>query len=509
MTEELSLVQFNNARFRTSRAADELNQRFLTRLGLKYRYSPARLAIARSLWEPSKPSVIEDDDGGKVIKGSELFGDDLPVWVSLIAQHKGAPIDSLRELHSLVSDHWHRGAHQLWEDWKNQGEDFDKFLMLLVARAGVKEGAGARAIDDTSVPGLNSRPFPVVVRIGDPGTELNTRKPVEWIANAPGVSPHVALMGGTNSGKTHLGLNLLQQIKKQTNCPIIFFDIAKGDIAEKRELIASLGMRNIVVPSQPVPLNFFAVDESDPENASQVSLAFRDSFERVNKLGAVQKDILRDAVIEALQGTPPITLNEARDAVIRVCEERDTKGGTLLSVLNDLCVGRSLFMPELSPQEFFSRSWLIDLHSTVDTQQKLVVFLVLDAAKRYFMSLPDAPTDENGHRGFRAVIAIDEARRVLGYKHPSLSNLIRLARSKGVGIWLMSQSPDDFDQEEDNFLENIGLAISFRTNSIRPKTLRTILGTDVDLASLGSGVAVTRLPGKNTYVRVQAWEANL
>ncbi len=73
-------------------------------------------------------------------------------------------------------------------------------------------------------------------------------------------------------------------------------------------------------------------------------------------------------------------------------------------------------------------------------------------------------------------------------------------------MWLMSQSPDDFDAEEDNFLENIGLAVSFRTNAVKPKALRTILGSDVDLAALPSGVAATRLPGRPTFVRVQAWE---
>lgn len=41
---------------------------------------------------------------------------------------------------------------------------------------------------------------------------------------------------------------------------------------------------------------------------------------------------------------------------------------------------------------------------------------------------------------------------------------------------MMSQSPDDFDQEEDNFLENIGLAVSFRTNATKPKILKNDLG---------------------------------
>jgi hypothetical protein len=507
MGEQLSLVQFNNARFRTTRAADELNQKFLTRLGVKYRYAPARLAIARSLSDPTLAPNVDDDEGGKVIKGTELFGDDLPTWVALIVQHKGAQLESLKELQLLVVNHWHRGIHMLWEDWQHQEEDFDRFLLLLATRAGMREGSTGKFDGSGVVNGeAPIRAFPVSVRIGDPGIDLATKKPVDWISNAPGYPPHAAIMGGTNSGKTHLGLNLLRQVKKQTNCPIIFFDIAKGDIAEKRELVEPLGMRTITVPNDAVPLNFLTVDERDAENATQVALAFRDSFERVARIGAVQKDVLRDAVVEALQGPPPVMLDDVRDAVQRICEQRETTGGTVLSVLNDLCAGRSLFLPGMSPAEFFSRSWLIDLHNATETQQRLVVFLVLDAAKRYLMSLPDAPTDASGCRGYRGIIAIDEARRVLGYKHPSLSNLIRLVRSKGVGIWLMSQSPDDFDQEEDNFLENIGLAVSFRTNAAKPKVLKTVLGGDADLASLPAGVCITRLPGRTNYVRVQAWE---
>jgi DNA sulfur modification protein DndE len=507
MSEPLSLVQCNNARFRTTRSADELNQKFLTKLGVKYRYAPARLAISRSLADVSQPPDTNAEESGKIINGADLFGEELPTWVALVTQHKGAPVSDVKELVSIVANHWHRGIQMLWDDWHKQDEDFDRFLMLLAARAGVRDGdAGAGAALVEGITPWATRAFPVVVRVGDPGIDIATKKPVDWVSNAPGYPPHLALMGGTNSGKTHLGLTLLRQVKKQTNCPIIFFDIAKGDIGEKRELIEPLRMRHLVLPQDPVPLNFLALDDRDAENATQVSLAFRDSFERVERIGAVQKDILRDAVIQALQSPPPITLNDVRDSVQEVCDQRSTKGGTLLSVLNDLCAGRSLFLPQLSPEEFFSHSWLIDLHNATDSQQRLVVFLVLDAAKRYYMSLPDAAVDENGSRAYRGIIAIDEARRVLGYRHPSLSNLIRLVRSKGVGIWLMSQSPDDFDQEEDNFLENIGLAVSFRTNATKPKTLRTILGADVDLAALPAGIAVTKLPGRGSYVKVQAWE---
>lgn len=507
MNDDLSLVQINNATFHTTREGDELNEKFRMRLGVKYRYAPARLAIARSLSDPGPPPKIEDAERSKVVPGTELFGKDLPAWVALVVQHKGAPLEGIKDLKSLVASHWHRGIHMLWEDWKNQGEDFDQFLSLLASRAGIAEGKSGRF--ETLVGGgreASVQTSPVPVRIGDPGTDLATRKPVDWISNAAGYPPHAAVMGGTNSGKTHLALNLLRQIKKQTNCPIIFLDIAKGDIAEKKSLIEPLGFRHVSVPQDSVPLNFLAADNLDADSITQVALSFRDSFERVERIGAVQKDILRDSVVEALRSAPPVTLEDVRDAVQRVCDDRNAKPGTLMSVLNDLCAGRSLFVPEMSPSEFFARSWLVDLHNATETQQRLVVFLILDAAKRYFMSLPDAPTDDAGNRAYRGIIAIDEARRVLGYKHPSLSNLIRLVRSKGVAIWLMSQSPDDFDQEEDNFLENIGAAICFRTNATKVKTLRTVLGGEVDLASLQAGVAITRLPGQKSFVRVQAWE---
>jgi hypothetical protein len=75
-----------------------------------------------------------------------------------------------------------------------------------------------------------------------------------------------------------------------------------------------------------------------------------------------------------------------------------------------------------------------------------------------------------------------------------------------VSIFLISQSPDDYDQEEDNFLENVGLALCFKTNAASSRALKAWLGQPVDLGSLPTGVAVTRLPGHHGVTRVQAWQ---
>jgi hypothetical protein len=73
-------------------------------------------------------------------------------------------------------------------------------------------------------------------------------------------------------------------------------------------------------------------------------------------------------------------------------------------------------------------------------------------------------------------------------------------------VELISQSPDDFETVEDNFLEQIGLTACFRSNSTSPQVLRACLGQTVDLAGLPDGAAVTRLPGQSGVTRVKAWE---
>ena len=160
----------------------------------------------------------------------------------------------------------------------------------------------------------------------------------------------------------------------------------------------------------------------------------------------------------------------------------------------------------MKPAEFFGQSWVIDVHEAAETAQRLVVFLMLDAVYAYFKSLDDAPMDGQNHRALRLVLVVDEARRVLNYGQQSLIGLVRESRAKGVSVFLISQSPDDFDTVEESFLDQIGLTACFRSNGTSPRVLRACLGQTVDLAGLPDGVAVTRLAGQPTLTRFKAWE---
>ena len=80
--------------------------------------------------------------------------------------------------------------------------------------------------------------------------------------------------------------------------------------------------------------------------------------------------------------------------------------------------------------------------------------------------------------GMRLVLVVDEARRVLSYGQPSLISLVRESRSKGMSVFLISQSPEDYDTAEEDFLDQIGLTACFRANGSSPRVLEGVPWSD-------------------------------
>jgi hypothetical protein len=141
----LSLLDLVRSEFRTSRAADEMNSRFQTLLGLPHRYGPARLALGRSLGLATVPTFELNHLGyGRPIRGEHLFGQgaELATWVTLLVEHAATVGLERRDLQALVAAHWQRGMTLLWDDWRAAGSDFDRFVTRLVRHA---EGRGGRS----------------------------------------------------------------------------------------------------------------------------------------------------------------------------------------------------------------------------------------------------------------------------------------------------------------------------------------------------------------------------
>ena len=118
---------------------------------------------------------------------------------------------------------------------------------------------------------------------------------------------------------------------------------------------------------------------------------------------------------------------------------------------------------------------------------------------------PDAPTDDQGIRALRHVTLLDEAHVILRTRLPALANLVRMSRSKGGVVMLVSQSPDDFEAADDGYLDNMGPTLAFNTQAKAGPT-RRIFGNGHTLTGLNVGEALCRIRSEARTRRVVAWE---
>lgn len=484
------------ASFQTSDKGYDLTLALKKIFGVSTNAKIARLAIGRSLSEQSLPD-LNINSKGNVIKGTNLFSlEESALWVGLLATHAfefGHPeyID-LKALQTLVKAHWFRGVELLYNDWITTGEDYNKFIELLVTRRAklplrVDNAEGGSVVTHIDIC-FNDKPGPVLLTVG----KIDNGATFEWCINGVGYSPHVAIMGQAGAGKTRVLLNCLQQLKKQTDASIILVDLGKGDLADNSELAASLNASVLRVPEEPIPLDIFYMSDPKEETISDIVMSFRDSFSKVtsSKIGAKQIENMRVALKNHFASSKKISLHSIRDALNIFYEENNISPDTVISTINDL-TERKLFEPTLSPIEFFQKNWIITFGTALDTYKKLSIFLMLDALNYYTRSLPESKTDRDGHRAIRCVLAVDEARSLLAAKHLALSECIRLHRSKGLVVMLSSQSPDDYEGTSDDYLENIGLPICLKTNAKSTQVLQNMFKSKPNFSALKTGECLT------------------
>lgn len=503
--DHLTLEAVSSAAFRSTSETDELSQRVKDRLGFGAFNIPARLAIARSLAITELPPKVEGEPG-RVIRGEVLFGSgpDLASWISLIIEHFGSHM-TMKDLQGLVQRHWSRGMRLVADELASSDGDIAEFWRRLAESAlpQVAMAASGRRPDSESQPLAHG---PITVRLGEVGEDTSTGEPVTWTLNAAGGSPHSAFMGGVGSGKTRSAAFVLRSIAEQTGVPLLAFDF-KGDMNDRNNALDNAFRAQVLSPPQDtIPLDVFALTDTSRRGVVTTAQRLRDSLSNLKqtKFGDQQRRRLNDALEEALR-RQPCTLEDIKDCLENAYAIAGAREDGAISTMVDLC-RLPLFEPTLSPAEFFSRSWIISLPASVPELVRVtVVALLTDALERYINSLPDSDTDAAGNRSLRVMCVIDEAHRILDARLPGLSNLIRLGRSKGAAVMLISQKPDDFESEDDDFLDEMGLLVCFGTNA-RETAVKRILGSGASLTTLKKGEAYARSRGDARSKKVLAWK---
>ncbi|GIX11305.1 DndE family protein [Elioraea sp.] len=500
----VGLDQIATATFRASAEADLAAQRLKDALGFGAFNVPARLAIARSLAVPDRPEPVQGEPG-RAIKGDTLLGTgaDLAAWVSLLVEYEGKAPETIPEFQGWVRAHWTRGLALLATTLDQAGGDAGEFWRI-ISQAALPEGPPRPGGDREPVE--SGERTPLAIPVGEVAEDIANGQQVGWSLNAPGGSPHAAFMGGVGSGKTRTATFMLRAIRRHAPVPLIAFDF-KGDMTDdKNALDRAFGATVIAPPHEAIPLDVLAIADRSPTGIALAAQRLRDSLATLKGagFGTVQKGLLGDAAELALRTRTPCRLSDVRDALKHAYAQQNRREDGAIATLDDLC-RFDLFRPDLAPAEFFRRSWIIRLTADLPELVKVsVVTLLTDALDRHLNSLPDAPTDGAGNRALRALCVIDEAHRILGNSLPGLSGLIRLSRSKGGSVMLISQGPDDFSGEDDEFLNEMGLVVAFRTNA-DARAVRRILGPGANLAMLEKGQAWVKVGAEPAPRRVIAW----
>lgn len=530
MSEPLSLDRISTLRFRPSKEADEFIESYLRKsLVPGERYKSARLAIARSLHEPEPPIPLErGTEMGGAIEGSHLFGDEKMLWACVVADAWPEPVVTAETFKQAVEAHWHRGAALLRADLVDARENDVEFAVALSSRcAAPKPRLGGRLA--TTGPVGAAR---VTLRVGEVSFDLKQNVPVDFVVNATGASPHIAVMGKIRSGKTRTGIEIARQLASTANVPLLFIDpkgefVKDGAFVQKPEWGGKTfadrfpGTKALDVGRTPVPLDFLSLPtEATPNAINQLAITFRDSFKKCIKAkGDVALGHLREVVAAQLQTMAALresgmrktglSLARVREAIHEHNEQEGRAKDSIETKLGELA-DLNLFQPTMSPLEFFSHSWVISLGATNEEAKRLVMFLLLDALAMHVIGKEDSPTDSAGNRVLRHLLIIDEAREILSYQHDALSQLIRKAGSKGEVVMLLSQSPEDFDKEADDFLSQMGTVAVFASSTQSVKSLRPVMGKklqpeDLSDGNLHKGVALVKLPGRDPS-KLIAWK---
>ena len=504
----VDLLRAINASYRVTKEADSQCRDLLRNLGHEARYMAARLAIARSLSNPDAPETIGDDEDLAVaIKGQQLFGDgdDPNAWIALIVEHANQSDISQREFRSLVASHWRRGAALLSRDWEEAGGDVHTFVARLAEIANLSGGAVVAVSPVGGGMGQTAVTTAIELPVGPVSEDARVNESVVFHLNAPGGSPHMAIMGGTNSGKTYTATTILSRFAAYGKFPFLAFDF-KGDLSGK--LAGDVGAKIVSPPRMPVPLDVLAVGQNDAVGIAEAAARIRESIARVKgaKLGGVQADALREAiqaVLRARTDERPAEIRDIARALAVEYQRRDRQEDELTATLNEL-TQFTLFDPQMSPSEFFSGSWIVGLpQDGAPEARRLIVNMTLDSLDRWLNAQPDAPVVD-GRQSIRHVCMLDEAHIILRTKLPALSNLIRMSRSKGGVFMLVSQSPDDFEGQEEGFLDNMGLTVAFNTQA-KPGPTRRVFGSGFSLTDMAVGEALCRIRTEAKTRHIVAW----
>lgn len=507
------------AQFKPTEESALFEDKLRSALGLQHRYEASRLLIGRSLAEPTSPDPLPSGTKffNKPIPGEYLLGEHDGLWLcALILDGKLGESATLEDFRTQLEAHWARG-YRLTRDELQACQDNEIKLIQRLADL-LPEGGSSATVGTMPTSATHGE---LRLKLGSVSRSVAGDKPVDFVINSAGVAPHIALMGKIGSGKSTTGVQMALDLVAQAGIPFLFID-PKGEFVEASRpsgRFAKLGgdVGAIEVGTAPIPLDFLPPASAPANRIAKAAISLRDTLALCcNNVGDLQKNLLRSVVQTVLNAGDNRSLETIRDAYERALLANNKSGiDSVVSRLNELTnPDMPCFEPRLSPNQFFSRSWIISLKELPEELKRLVTLLLLDVASTFLLEQADSPVP-GGFRVLRHLLVVDEARKILRErKSESLVDLIRKGRSKGSVVMLLSQDPSDFEGQADEFLSQLGTVVAFACNQTRSGlgALGGVFGRKLQAAEfsdtqLDPGVAFVKLPNRQPE-RIRCWAPN-
>lgn len=455
-----------------------------------------RFALARSIQSGWKidTKVLPITAGSKSTSGKkERFEIELTtleqrdglVFHSLLNQYYGEKLDEDTYIGHLRR-HIEHGLQVIYEETQNfSGYEY----IVATARSGIKsaqQNGNGNGSTPEEMPGGFTKVIPVRIGVdkvsGQPHI-INFNKTDEHSNN------YVGVIGKPGSGKTYFVKHLLKEIRKnsQFETNFIIFDYAKGDIADDPPFTRASRAQLIEVDQTPIPINVFYTEERTPHARRFAAERIVDIVRNVEaSIGKVQETNLYNAIVNAYNtaDTEGVAYPDFQ-MVRRELELINPRADSLTSVFRPL-TEHSLFASRTDTvwESLLQHTVIFDIHR-LPAARDLCVFFILKEIYRQLMALPDSKVDpETKAREMRTIVVIDEAHHFLKSKKrvQVLETMIREIRSKGASVMLLSQSPDDYDLADFNFLELLEFVYVLGCNGSSSKFLEQSFGLPPDRA---------------------------
>ena len=262
-------------------------------------------------------------------------------------------------------------------------------------------------------------------------------------------------------------------------------------MADDADFVAATNAEVVRLPEESLPVNPFSRVNINSETSVKVAAQeFADLIRDVEKrLGTIQAQLLYDAILRGFEvrrgENPPFPDFEIiRQEIEYDYSVNNRKLDTLTEIMRQL-TDFQIFASAGETDAWANltdKTVIIDLHG-LTVLRELTVCLVLTSLYRELMAMPDSNVAD-GVREMRTIIVIDEAHHFLKDKRRNaiLERLIREIRSKGASVFLMSQSPDDFDAGEFYFAEMLEFIYILQSNANATKFLQQALGISANEA---------------------------